>query len=130
MKRTPLKRTPMKRSPRKAGPMPTEVYETVMRRAQGRCEAGIEGVCTGAPEDWHHRQRRMPGNDQVQNGLALCRACHHHITFISPALGKERGLVVSAFAHDYLDRPYYSRGHWWLLAEDGTKAVTTGPEVA
>lgn len=123
MRKTPLKRTAMKRKPRRGGSMPQEVYQAVMGRAGGRCEAAIGGVCTGTAQDWHHRQRRQAGNDIVVNGLALCRACHHHITFVSPAEGKTRGLIISAFATDIAARPFYARGAWWLLSEDGSKKI-------
>lgn len=125
MRKTPLKRTPMKRKARRGGSMPPEVYEAVMRRANYRCEGTIPEVCTGEAQDWHHRQRRQAGNDIVTIGLALCRACHHHITFVSPAEGRRRGLIVSA--HMPLERvqaaPVYSRGAWWRLSEDGSKQI-------
>ena len=123
MRKTPLKRTPMKRKPRRGGNMPPEVYQAVMQRDGGRCEAAMPGICTGTAQDWHHRQRRQAGNDIVVNGLALCRACHHHITFTSPAEGKTRGLIVSAFATDIAERPFYARGAWWLLSDDGSKQI-------
>ena len=43
MRKTPLKRTPMKRKPRRGGNMPQDVYQTVMRRDNGRCEAAKIG---------------------------------------------------------------------------------------
>lgn len=123
MRRTPLKRTPMKRKARRGGSMPQEVYGAVMRRAGYQCEGGISGVCTGDAQEWHHRQRRNASNDVVSNGLALCNACHHHITHVSPAEGKKRGLIVSAFANDAIERPFYCRGAWWKLEHDGSKHV-------
>lgn len=123
MRKTPLKRTAMKRKPRRGGIMPQEVYQAVTRRSGGRCEAAMPGICTGQAQDLHHRQRRQKGNDIVVNCIYICRACHHHITFVSPAEGKTRGLIISAFASDIAERPFYARGAWWLLSENGSKQI-------
>lgn len=103
--------------------MPQQVYMLVMDRARGRCEAGLRG-CTGAPEEWHHRQRRQRGNDVVSNGAALCHACHHHITHESPQAGRERGLIVHSHHPNPAEVPMCVRGVWVLLNEDGTTTRT------
>lgn len=124
MKRTPLKRTPMKRRPRRGGRMPQEVYETTMfKRARGLCEAGLPG-CEKNATDFHHRQRRQRGNDTVVNSAALCRACHHLITHVSPVVGRERGLIVHSHHPNPAEVPMCIRGRWVLLGEDGTTSQT------
>ena len=120
MKRSRLKRTPMKRRPRRGGAMPPEVYEAVMMRRGGRCEAGLPGACTGKAEEWHHRQRRQRGNDTVTNGAALCHACHHLVTHVSPAVGRERGLIVHSHHPDPAEVPMKVGRDWVLLTEDGS----------
>ena len=93
-----MKRTRMRTKPPQRARMTDEQYWTVMNRSQGRCEGQLPGVCTGAAEEWHHRRRRGVGAypHAASNGAALCHACHHHITHVSPAVGRERGLIVSA----------------------------------
>lgn len=120
MKRTALKRTPMRRRPRRGGGMPHDVYQTVMMRNGGRCEARLPGICTGEAAEWHHRQRRQRGNDVPSNGLALCSACHAHITHVSPATGKQRGLIVSAIGVvDPLRVPFFDGHEWRVIDDDG-----------
>ena len=104
--------------------MPPEVYRLVMDRSRGRCEAGLPGCCTGAPEEWHHRQRRQRGNDRVSNGAALCHACHDYITHTSPAAGCERGLIVHSHHPNPAEVPMCVRGVWVLLGEDGSTVRT------
>lgn len=113
-----MKRSQIKRKPRRGGAMPPHVYDAVMRRNGGVCEAGLKG-CEGAAVDWHHRQRRQAGNDVIQNGLALCRACHHRITFVTPAEGKELGLIVHSHHPDPGSVPVCVRGVWVLLTAGG-----------
>lgn len=117
MKRTPLKRTPMKRR-RKPSEFTPEVREKVMLRNGGQCEAGLK-CCTGGAQDWHHRQRRQPGNTTVENGAALCRACHDFVTFTSPKKGRELGLVVRADHPDPGAVPMCVRGTWYMLLPSG-----------
>lgn len=104
----------MKRRPRKAGALPFDVRETVMARNAWLCEAGLK-VCTKDATDFHHRQRRQPGNDVVTNGAALCRACHDYITFVSPKVGRELGLVIRADHPDPASVPMRIRGTWYKL---------------
>lgn len=132
MRKTPLKRTPMKRKPPRNGHVPAEVRQAVLDRSNFECEAGMPNICTGRAEDLHHRQRRNASKNphSVLNCIYICRACHHHITFVSPAEGRRRGLIVSA--HMPLERvqaaPVYSRGAWWMLEADGSKRVISrGP---
>lgn len=155
MKRSkPLKRTPMKRgaplkrggkkgagkamrqSPikpkrRRGGAMPEDVYLKVMVvRAAGRCEAALPGICTGGAEEWHHRQPRDRYNDCVENGAALCSACHRHITDVSPADGFERGLRVSRhLSGSPGEVPMYQFGRRWvLLNPDGSTKLVNNKE--
>jgi len=131
MRRTPMKRagsSSMKRSamkpkPRRGGRMPEEVYHAVMlQRAGGRCEGALPGICTGNAEEWHHRQPRDRYNDSVQNGAALCGACHDYITDTDPALGFERGLRVSRHLRgDPGEVPMLQFGRRWvILRPDGS----------
>lgn len=90
-----LRQSPPKPKRRRGGSMPADVYETVMARAQWRCEGALPGICTGEAQEWHHRQPRARNNDIVVNGAALCMACHRHITDVNPSVGFERGLRVS-----------------------------------
>ena len=118
-----MKRAPMKRGPRRRPVMSAEEYEAVMIRAQGRCEGQLPGVCTGGAEEWHHRRRRGVGADPhaASNGAALCRACHHHITHVSPAVGRDRGLIVSAIGVAIPGEvPMIRMGQPVILHDDGT----------
>lgn len=99
--------------------MPHKVYETVMLRNKGLCEADLPG-CEKHAVDFHHRQRRQPGNDTVENGAALCRACHNFITFTSPRKGKELGLIVHSHHSDPGSVPMCVRGEWFILLPDGS----------
>lgn len=127
--RKPLKRKPMKRNatPRN-GRVGQDVRELVMNRAGGRCEAGLPNVCTGQAQEFHHRRSRAVGKDPhtVGNGAALCSACHHYITHVSPRVGIERGLIVSRhFDGDPAEKRMLvqSRGlrswTWVLLTPEG-----------
>ena len=120
-----MKRSAMKRKPPRNGHVPTEVRQAVLDRSNFECEAGMPNICTGRAEDLHHRQRRNASKNphSVLNCIYICRACHHHITFTSPAEGKTRGLIISAFASDIAERPFYARGAWWLLSDDGSKQI-------
>lgn len=127
MKRSAMKRSAMKRKPPRNGHVPAEVRQAVLDRSNFECEAAMPGICTGRAEDLHHRQRRNASKNphSVLNCIYICRACHHHITFTSPAEGKTRGLIISAFASDIAERPFYARGAWWLLSEDGSKQIVS-----
>lgn len=130
--RAGLKRTPMVKKPPRNGRVPQRVYTTVMFRNQGRCEGGIPGVCQGDAGEFHHRRSRAVGRNPhtVGNGAALCSACHHYITHVSPAEGKRRGLVVSRhFDGDPGTQPMLvpNRG-WVLLAPLGTYIPAREPE--
>lgn len=120
-----MKRSAMKRKPPRNGYVPAEVRQAVLDRSNFKCEAAMPGICTGRAEDLHHRQRRNASKNPhtVLNCIYICRACHHHITFTSPAEGKTRGLIISAFASDIAERPFYARGAWWLLSENGSKQI-------
>jgi 5-methylcytosine-specific restriction endonuclease McrA len=91
MKRAPLtRRTPLRPStplqrrtrlrPGRTDPAWRKIRRDVLSRAQGRCEAGIQGVCTIRAEQTHHlRLRSQGGADDGGNLLAVCGACHGHI---------------------------------------------------
>lgn len=119
-----MKRTGIKRRPPRRGAMPPEVYAMVMDRNRGRCEAGLEGVCTGMAAEFHHRRSVGVGKTPhtTGNGAALCSACHHHITHVSPARGKELGLVVSRhYSGDPSEKPMRMRtwrGYAWVLLDN------------
>ena len=91
MKRSPLRRQSAKKARRNA------VYARsrmeVAERAQGRCEARIEGVCSGRHEHTHHRRlRSQMGSDDPSNLIAVCFACHSHI-HLYPKEAAELGLI-------------------------------------
>lgn len=119
---TRMARTRIKPKSRRGGSMPAEVYRAVMGRSGGRCEGALPGVCTGAAEEWHHRQPRARSNDTVANGAALCSACHRHITDVSPSVGFDRGLRVSRHLEGEPGGvPMLLRGREWvLLSDDGS----------
>jgi len=83
-------------------------------------------VCGRAPAtNWHHRKNKGQGGAwDAANGLHCCgtgsTGCHGLIT-INPALAKERGWSVSAYA-DPADVPVWlaNRGWHYLTADGGT----------
>lgn len=121
MKRTPLKRTPMRRRPARSGPIPPEARWMVDVRSRGRCEGRLPGVCTGMGQEVHHRRSRGVGKTphDVSNLLALCSACHHHVTHVSPRAGFDRGIVVSRNAITTPSEvPVLYQGRVWVLLDD------------
>lgn len=80
-------RRPSKRS---QDPVTSKVYETVMRRADGRCEVALEHTCSGRIV-WHHRWPVEHGGlSTVENGLAACEYAHgwiHNHLVLSGAMG-------------------------------------------
>ena len=127
-RRAPMKRTLMRAKPPRRAKMTDEQYWTVMNRAGGRCEAQLPTVCTGSAEEWHHRRRRGVGDDPhaASNGAALCQACHHHITHVSPAEGRDRGLIVSAIGVATPGEvPMIRMGKPVILHDDGTWMAVT-----
>lgn len=68
----------------------------VMERSQGRCEAAIEGVCTGRANQTHHiRRRSQGGSDLPENLLAVDDACHQRI-HERPLWANEMGFLKSS----------------------------------
>ena len=62
----------------------------------------------------------------ASNGAALCQACHHHITHVSPAEGRDRGLIVSAIGTATPeDTPMIRMGKPVILHDDGTWMAVT-----
>lgn len=105
MKRTPLKRkTPLraKKPMRRKTPMDhrpggprqwTKVRRWVADRANGACEARIDGVCVGRGVHAHHvLMRSQGGTDDMGNLIWVCSPCHVHI-HEHPALSYEAGLL-------------------------------------
>ncbi|WP_010120190.1 HNH endonuclease [Corynebacterium nuruki] len=77
--------------------MPPEVAEAVIDRADGWCEALIPSVCTGAPEQLHHRQLRKQGGEHTTDNLvAICASCHSWI-HAHPRWAYRAGLLVKSF---------------------------------
>jgi 5-methylcytosine-specific restriction endonuclease McrA len=67
--------------------------QEVADRCGGRCEARIEGVCTGWLEHVHHRRlRSQGGSDDPSNLVGICRKCHDH-AHRNPKLAGELGLI-------------------------------------
>jgi hypothetical protein len=67
--------------------------EEVAQRCHGRCEARVEGICTGRHEHTHHvRLRAQGGSDDPENLVAACHRCHDWIHKHPKAAG-ELGLI-------------------------------------
>ncbi len=80
MKRTPL-RSKGQRAKRRQDDL-DEAYAEVDRRARGRCEAKVSGVCATWGTDRHHRGKRSVWPElvtHVQNIVLVCRPCHDWI---------------------------------------------------
>jgi len=60
----------------------SQCRQTVLERAQGRCEARIGGMCTKWATDVHEVKTRGRGGSitNPDNCRALCRMCHTFIT--------------------------------------------------
>lgn len=70
-----------------------QARDVVAKRAQGRCEARVAGVCTGAHEHTHHRRlRAQGGSDDPSNLVACCNADHRWI-HANPRQAAELGLI-------------------------------------
>ena len=87
--------TPYPKAPRERG---SALYRAARRsiqaRSQGRCEARIEGICTGIGVLAHHvRRRSQGGGDIAQNLLWLDDACHTWI-HAHPAESVELGFLA------------------------------------
>lgn len=76
----------------------TETRMAVFERSS-RCEANIEPLCSYHATDVHEIKTRARGGSitDVNNCLALCRACHRFITD-NPAWALEHGYVVHSWA--------------------------------
>lgn len=96
--------------------MPQQVYDTVMERAGGACEAMIHGACTGHVAHWHHR--KISGREHtIPNGFAVCDACHRWI-HAHPARSYSHGWLVKMNA-DPGETPVTYRGQPVILTADG-----------
>lgn len=97
-----MKRTPLRRRTRLRGMSPKRKALNELRRifvaeqlaAKPWCEARIYPLCTGRAVDVHELKTRARGGSitDPDNVLALCRACHHHIT-VNPAWAVEHGFM-------------------------------------
>lgn len=101
-------------------PMTDELYNLVMDRAQGRCEAAVPGVCTRQhPSEAHHRQLRSGGGKNLAENLAgVCHLCHGYF-HRNPAEARENGWIVSKFVTDPGRVPMVRRGEPVILLADG-----------
>jgi len=72
-----------KGKPSKAATYQTEFLHqrpAVIARADGACEARIDGICSGPATHVHHRLTRGQGGDNsMENLCALCFQCHRYI---------------------------------------------------
>lgn len=98
-----MKRTPMNRSRRPLRPVSDKrrarqaryalARQEVAERSGGRCEARVEGVCTGWLEHVHHRRlRSQGGSDDPSNLVACCNRCHAW-AHAHPVAAAELGLI-------------------------------------
>lgn len=97
--RKPLKRTAVRRArpgSRAYGDFSSKVRSAVSRRSQGRCEAGIAGVCTGRASQHHHRKLRRFGDHSAANDLHSCLDCHDYIHG-HPAWSRRHGLLLREY---------------------------------
>jgi len=66
----------------------------IIKRANGRCEAQIVQVCTGAGRHVHHRKlRKQGGTNGFDNLCALCTECHEWI-HAHPSVSYSKGWLV------------------------------------
>lgn len=94
-----------------------DTRDVVSSRSQGRCEAAIEGSCTGEATDLHHRQARRTRNHGVPNALHVCRADHQWI-HAHPTISRQLGWIVSVH-EDAAGVPVRIRGALRWLTEAG-----------
>lgn len=80
-------------------PIPPEARAAVRERSGGRCELLAAADCTALAAEQHHRQRRRDGGHGLANLVDACSPCHAH-AHAHPALARDRGWIVSAFAVD------------------------------
>lgn len=85
-----------------ASDIPSKIRQAVFDRASDVpamvpvCEAMIRGVCEYLPTHWHHRRLRAQGGAHtVENGLAVCSACHTEI-HATPERSYAQGFLVKA----------------------------------
>ena len=93
----------------------------VFARAKNRCE-----VCGGPGQEFSHRRSkgvRDKYTDTPENGLCACRTCHAEM-HANPEQARRLGHHVSRYTVYPGDVPVYLKGGWWLLASDGTMALT------
>nr|WP_304503761.1 HNH endonuclease signature motif containing protein [Corynebacterium lemuris] len=122
-----MKRTPTKKGKRSVSKkIPKESYNEVFRRAGQQCEVMADPLCTTRAEEWHHRKLRSQGGEHtVENGLAVCAACHRHI-HMNPADSYTAGWLVKS-THDPVDVPVTRRGLVVLLTRQGNFIGKEGP---
>lgn len=70
----------------------------VESRADGRCEARVEGVCLGRGDAAHHiKPRSAGGKDDTGNLLWVCNGGCHAWIHAHPAEAKARGFLQGRY---------------------------------
>jgi hypothetical protein len=96
VKRTPLKRMSRKQKVKKR--LWQQARRETESRANGWCEAHIDGVCVGRGCHAHHIRRRAQGGADDPSNLAwVCAPCHDWI-HRHPWSAYEQGLLARTTA--------------------------------
>lgn len=102
----------------------TDATMSLMARCGYLCERCNQPL--GDNLERHHRQRRQVGGDRLSNLLALHSLCHRYITE-HPTEAEANGWIVSTHGPDGPPDPALAkvriRGLWWLLDDQGRKAL-------
>ena len=92
-----MKRTPMKRRQAKVSASARLGYKLATARANGCCEARIDGICNGRAEARHHIKLRSRGGDNsAANIIVICDPCHRHI-HSNPLWATEHAFMESSW---------------------------------
>jgi len=116
------RRTPRRRdAPRWVAAEWADATLALLRRSGQRCDKC--GKDLGGRMERHHRQRRTVGGDRLSNLLALHPWCHAAV-HAEQVESREAGWLVSWTEDEPGTVPVLIGGRWWLLDDDGSKAVT------